>query len=271
MRTGKGLVYRVVYTLAALAAAAALGACSTTTGLSSPMTMGPSVSPPPGAIAFCQNDQNVCIDTQFAAPIDGDNVRQEFGGGGAMPTKVVAGHPIPNFGASGIPEPIVTQVSLEAEMRVLVPDVQRSVAPAPERVEISADQLELVRSVNLSINRQLHWRADSAVHGVTEVWSLPLTDGTGVFGDCEDFALEKRRALIARGVPAAALGLATAYSRATGLHAVLVVRTTQGDYVLDNTTPFILPWFQTDYVWLRIQDGESLLSWRRVQAAGQSI
>ena len=70
--------------------------------------------------------------------------------------------------------------------------------------------------------------------------------------------------MLERGFPPSSLALATAISEETGLHAVLIVRTSEGDYVLDNTTPWVLPWRSTDYRWLTIQSGESLVDWRLI-------
>jgi predicted transglutaminase-like cysteine proteinase len=135
---------------------------------------------------------------------------------------------------------------------------------------VSANQLGLVRKVNTKINNQLIWRSDMDHYGVKERWTMPLAFVQGLYGDCEDFALEKRRMLLKEGMPAGALALAVVTSKATGRHAVLVVRSTLGDYVLDNTTNWVLPWQQTQYHWISIQEGEDLFRWRRVAVDHQA-
>ena len=35
------------------------------------------------------------------------------------------------------------------------------------------------------------------------------------------------------------------------IHAVLLVRTTEGDYVLDNLSPYIVRWTDTDYTFIK--------------------
>jgi predicted transglutaminase-like cysteine proteinase len=122
----------------------------------------------------------------------------------------------------------------------------------------------VLNDVNQSINMQIRPRDDLDQYGVTEYWTLPLTLEGIAEGDCEDYALEKRRALIEAGVPDSALFLAVGHSRATGRHAVLVVSTDQGDYVLDNMTPRILPWSETPYRWDTRQMPGDLLSWRHM-------
>lgn len=130
-------------------------------------------------------------------------------------------------------------------------------------VQASAALFSGLREVNTLINDSITPLADNVHHGSMDHWALPLADGVG-FGDCEDYALEKRRALIASGLPESALFMATAIVPDYGPHAVLVVRTSVGDYVLDNLTYHILPWDQTGYVWVSHQEPGRMESWRRV-------
>ncbi|MEL7029133.1 MAG: transglutaminase-like cysteine peptidase, partial [Pseudomonadota bacterium] len=97
-----------------------------------------------------------------------------------------------------------------------------------------------------------------------EYWTMPITLTGGAAGDCEDYALEKRRALLELGWPAASLRLAVADSRWTGPHTVLVVVTTAGDFVLDNLSDQVKPWSKTPYEWRKRQSGVSDLDWRQV-------
>lgn len=85
------------------------------------------------------------------------------------------------------------------------------------------------------------------------------------FGDCEDYALVKQIALIERGWPKGSLRLATAYSPKTGLHAVLIVSTIQGDFVLDNVENKIRHWSTTRYRFLKIQSAFNPMIWRGVR------
>tara|TARA_R110002072_G_scaffold133315_3_gene273758 strand:- start:1604 stop:2422 length:819 start_codon:yes stop_codon:yes gene_type:complete len=141
-----------------------------------------------------------------------------------------------------------------------------SAMPRPDhgRVRIQADTqtMQLLQSVNRHINDQLEWVEDRELYGVEELWTLPITFGLSAQGDCEDFALEKRRALIANGISPGALSLATAYSPETGRHAVLIVHTSVGDLVLDNASPWIIEWSQTRYRWTGIQASADLMDWR---------
>ncbi len=71
--------------------------------------------------------------------------------------------------------------------------------------------------------------------------------------DCEDFALLKRRMLIQRGFSAADL-LMTVVRKPDGEgHAVLTLRTAEGDFVLDNLASDVKPWFATPYSFVKRQ------------------
>lgn len=136
------------------------------------------------------------------------------------------------------------------------------------RLLAAPELFALLNRVNQRINMQIRPRDDIETYGVAEYWALPLTVEGTAEGDCEDYALEKRQALLEAGVPDSALFLAVGHSAATGRHAVLVVSTDQGDYVLDNMTPHILPWGETPYQWQLRQVPGDLLSWRHIALVG---
>ena len=110
------------------------------------------------------------------------------------------------------------------------------------------------------------WSSDAEIYAVEEMWTLPLTLGTGIAGDCEDFALEKRQALLAQGIPAESLSIATAWSARTGAHAVLVVHLETGDVVLDSENSWVIPWSEAPYQWRAVQSGATLMEWRAFAA-----
>ncbi len=80
-------------------------------------------------------------------------------------------------------------------------------------------------------------------------------------GDCEDFALTKRDHLIAMGWSPKALRIAVTKTPYGEGHAVLVVKTDQGDLVLDNRSNAIKGWKDTDLRWLMIQSGDNPRVW----------
>ena len=95
---------------------------------------------------------------------------------------------------------------------------------------------------------------DAAHYGVVDYWTIP-TDGDG---DCEDYALGKRKSLMDFGLPEQAMRIAVVRTADGTAHAVLDVVTTRGDYVLDNLNPAILPWNKTGYTWIARQRSDGL-------------
>lgn len=115
------------------------------------------------------------------------------------------------------------------------------------------EQLKLLNLVNQAVNREVKKASDMDLYGMPEYWSLPrLVDGK-LYGDCEDYALEKRRQLIAAGVPESALSLAVAVTARGESHAVLMISLKTGDWVLDNLTPWATPWEDLNYRWVQRQ------------------
>lgn len=99
-------------------------------------------------------------------------------------------------------------------------------ADSRSSVEMSDRLMGMLSQVNSSVNRSMRYRAES---GPIDTWKIG-----GSSGDCEDYALTKRSRLISKGVPAGALRIATTYTRRGEPHAILVVKTSKGDFVLDN-------------------------------------
>jgi predicted transglutaminase-like cysteine proteinase len=123
---------------------------------------------------------------------------------------------------------------------------QRSVNREP--VEMTRKLWSAMQKVNNSANLSIEPITDQDLWGVSERWSYPDKRG-----DCEDYVLVKRKALIELGVPASDLLITVVRQQNGDGHAVLTVRTTRGDYVLDNLEPKILLWNQTAYRFLKRQ------------------
>lgn len=129
---------------------------------------------------------------------------------------------------------------------------------------ISTGQLDLAASINRRVNRSVREISDMAQYGRPEYWGLPTSLG----GDCEDFALLKKKLLIQQGVNARSLLIATVLDRGRNSHAVLVMRTDDGDFILDNLDDRVLHWQSTGYTFLRMQDPANLAGWTAVIAGG---
>lgn len=128
----------------------------------------------------------------------------------------------------------------------------------------AAEKHELASQINRAVNRQVREIEDSVQYGREEHWALPTRRG----GDCEDLVLLKKKMLVERGVPSQSLLISTVLDRKMNSHAVLVLRTAQGDMVLDNLTNRILPWNKTGYTFLKLQNPKALARWDAVLAGG---
>lgn len=129
---------------------------------------------------------------------------------------------------------------------------------------IGEGSLETIRAINSRANREIRSISDMQQYRVAERWALPTAQG----GDCEDYAIYKKQALIQAGFPAEQLLIATVLDRKRQSHAVLVLRTGTQDLVLDNLTSRILPWQKTGYTFLRLQNPRQPAGWVSVLAGG---
>jgi predicted transglutaminase-like cysteine proteinase len=91
---------------------------------------------------------------------------------------------------------------------------------------------------------------------VDEFWTYPAG-----YGDCEDFALAKRRQLIEAGWEPSTLLMAVVRESNGDGHAVLMVRTDRGDLVLDNKDGMIRVWTETPYQYVKRQSQEHAAVW----------
>jgi len=141
----------------------------------------------------------------------------------------------------------------------------RTRTPRSGPIELTRALWARMIDINNLVNTAVAPRTDMEMWGVEEKWSYP----TNSQGDCEDYALEKRRRLMEIGVPAGDVLMTVVRQPNGDGHAVLTVRTSRGDYVLDNLEPRILAWTDTEYtflkrqsdtnsgVWVQITDGRS--------------
>ncbi|MBU0859298.1 MAG: transglutaminase-like cysteine peptidase [Alphaproteobacteria bacterium] len=115
--------------------------------------------------------------------------------------------------------------------------------------------------VNRAHNNAITYQYDKDQYGREEYWTYPDSGK----GDCEDYALAKRRDLIARGWPPSALLIASVTTETGEGHAVLVARTNQGDFVLDNRYSAVMPWQNLPYEWHRIQSPRHSGHWVNIR------
>lgn len=131
-----------------------------------------------------------------------------------------------------------------------------STGAKPAALKLTAAAWGAMTRVNAQVNRTYKPMTDFEMWGQEEVWSYPTTAA-----DCEDYVLEKRRRLIALGFAPGNL-LITVLRQVNGDgHAVLAVRTTRGDYVLDNLESEVRLWSNTNYTYLKRQSETNAGVW----------
>jgi predicted transglutaminase-like cysteine proteinase len=128
---------------------------------------------------------------------------------------------------------------------------------APRDIELDAAAFRKISSVNAWVNKNIDPTADHPHWGQVDSWDYP-TDGKG---DCEDYALLKRRMLIEEGFPREALLLTVVKERNGEGHSVLTIRTSRGDYVLDNLSEQVKPWTKTPYRFVKRQSQRNQNTW----------
>ena len=123
-----------------------------------------------------------------------------------------------------------------------------------KKVAYSSGLMRVVSQINRKVNRTIRPRNDRG----RDVWTLNAR-----VGDCEEYILSKRSKLIKAGVPSGALRIATARTRSGEGHAVLIIRTNKGDFVLDNRTNTIKSWKDTDLRFIAIS-GSNPRKWKKI-------
>jgi predicted transglutaminase-like cysteine proteinase len=126
----------------------------------------------------------------------------------------------------------------------------------PDVIELTPQVWKTIVSVNQRVNSSIKAVTDADHWGVVDIWDF-AEDGRG---DCEDFQLLKRRILAESGLPRRAMRMTVVIDELGEGHAVLVVRTNRGDYVLDNKTSSVLPWGRTGYVYIK-RESQDQVGW----------
>ncbi|MBB6014764.1 putative transglutaminase-like cysteine proteinase [Aquamicrobium lusatiense] len=124
-------------------------------------------------------------------------------------------------------------------------------------VKMTQQLWDMLVKVSVGVNAAVTPMSDMEIYGKEEVWAYP---DNGV-GDCEDYVLEKRRQLNKMGVPLSDL-LITVVRKPDGEgHAVLTVRTSKGDFILDNLRDDVRSWEDTGYRYLKRQASNHTGRW----------
>ena len=102
----------------------------------------------------------------------------------------------------------------------------------------------IVESINSKVNASVSYKTDLEQYSTPEFWKE-----AGAFGDCEDYALLKRKLLLEQGWPNDKLGLCVCYMPDGSGHCVLWVDTDKGSFILDNNYNWPVSPVDTPYKW----------------------
>ena len=102
---------------------------------------------------------------------------------------------------------------------------------------------KLVERINSDVNARVTYKSDLEQFDTPEFWAM-----AGKFGDCEDYALAKREALLQAGWPKDKLGLCICEAFGSG-HCCLWVDTDKGSFILDNNYAFPVKPSELPYKW----------------------
>jgi predicted transglutaminase-like cysteine proteinase len=125
---------------------------------------------------------------------------------------------------------------------------------------LSEDRWKTMLKINYTVNTTIKPMTDMDLYGVEEKWAIPTTAG-----DCEDFALLKRKELIEAGFSPSDLLMTVVLQPNGEGHAVLTVRTDRGDFVLDNMRNKVKLWSETEYTFLKRQSADDPSRWVKIQ------
>jgi predicted transglutaminase-like cysteine proteinase len=203
------------------------------------MKLGPSALPPVGYIAFCQRQPQDCGPDEAAVLRGARKAADE---------------------RKQLMAPWTLEGVLAAATRGNLTIASDAAAGRARFVALTPGLWRRLVRINERVNRQIRPQPDSVTYGQEDVWATPLEAGRR-YGDCEDYVLEKRRALVAAGIPWRALNIAQVITAAGQPHAILLVATQQGEYVLDSLQPLVLPWRDARYRWFRRQVGGEPFTW----------
>jgi predicted transglutaminase-like cysteine proteinase len=149
------------------------------------------------------------------------------------------------------------------ELCTKIPDECKQKTGSGLPTEFTDELWATANEINDSVNA-IPSATDMAMWGEEEVWSYPDTN-PGWKADTEDYVLEKRRRLMKAGLPPSNLLITVAKTPSGDGQALLTMRTTKGDFILDDREPRILPWRETDYRFLKRQSETTSGAWFTIE------
>ncbi len=126
----------------------------------------------------------------------------------------------------------------------------------PATITLTPEIWQTLLRVNRQVNAAIKPVTDADHLGIEDRWGF-AEDG---YGDCEDYQLVKRRRLVKAGLPRRTLRMTVVIDEEGAGHAVLMVRTDRGDFILDNKRNAVLPWGRTGYTYIK-REGSDGATW----------
>jgi predicted transglutaminase-like cysteine proteinase len=139
----------------------------------------------------------------------------------------------------------------------------RTAGRSGRKVPMSGERWRMVYQLNSYVNGKISPVSDAELYGEDEHWAFPATAG-----DCEDYVLMKKRYLEKLGFARSALLITVVLDEKNEGHAVLTLRTDEGDFVLDNRRNEIRRWSDLDYVFLKRQSERDPREWVSLDGDG---
>ena len=130
----------------------------------------------------------------------------------------------------------------------------------PVDIDLTPAALKDVERIDRQVNAAIKPETDMDHWGVVDRWDYPL-DGKG---DCEDYALLKRKLLIHAGYPRQALLITVVKDLEGEGHAILTLKTSQGEFVLDNLNDKVMAWADTGYKFIKRQSQSDPNVWQSI-------
>lgn len=252
-----------------------LGPAAAAAAQDEPMPLGASTTAPAGFLDLCRRSPDVCAEQGVEPTEVWSQARQLFWAGvfdspSSEPAAVLA----PAERDRSERRPVLFRaLASSSRNRSWTPPRRSGQAWPPGaaaalqdeasvKLDLTAKDRDRIDRLNRELNRNIRQMSDQRQYGVSDHWAEP--GGRAPRGDCEDYVLAKRRALIDQGYPPTAFSIALVVTPWGEDHAVLLMATTEGEVVLDNLTPRIMAWNRTDYTWVKRQAPGRSLAWTRI-------
>jgi predicted transglutaminase-like cysteine proteinase len=181
-----------------------------------------------------------------------------LGGGALTQTKAALPAAVWRIARTGAATPIRAWVQFCQHQRE-----ECAVDPSePATITLAPQAWQTLIRVNGQVNAAIKPMTDTKHWGVDDHWDL-AEDG---YGDCEDYQLVKRKRLVEAGFPRRALRMTVVMDEQGAGHAVMMVRTDRGDFILDNKRNAVLSWNQTGYTYVK-REGDTGSTWASLEGA----